>query len=217
MQPISVNKQSSIRLEGSKVLYFDPLEVKTRHDADYIFITHPHFDHFSLLSILELKKEGTFIITTKDIVEELLSVGFDEEYIMVVKPNKTYSLKNIEYKTIPAYNLHKKNHPKASGWVGYVVNLDNVIYYIMGDTDVTKEAKEVACDVLFIPVGGTYTMDCLEAATLTNYIAPKLAIPIHYGYVAGSIKDALVFKKKLDSTIHCEILLEEEKDKKNHA
>ena len=60
-------------------------------------------------------------------------------------------------------------------------------------------------------------MDCLEAATLTNYIAPKLAIPIHYGYVAGSIKDALVFKKKLDSTIHCEILLEEEKDKKNHA
>ena len=34
MQPISVNKQSSIRLEGSKVLYFDPLEVKTRHDAD---------------------------------------------------------------------------------------------------------------------------------------------------------------------------------------
>ena len=97
MQPISVNKQSSIRLEGSKVLYFDPLEVKTRHDADYIFITHPHFDHFSLLSILELKKEGTVIITTKDIVEELLSVGFDEEYIMVVKPNKTYSLKNIEF------------------------------------------------------------------------------------------------------------------------
>lgn len=217
MQPISVNKQSSIRLEGSKVLYFDPLEVKTRHDADYIFITHPHFDHFSLLSILELKKEGTVIITTKDIVEELLSVGFDEEYIMVVKPNQTYSLKNIEFKTIPAYNLHKKNHPKTSGWVGYVVNLDNVIYYIMGDTDVTKEAKEVECDVLFIPVGGTYTMDCLEAATLTNYIVPKLAIPIHYGYVAGSIKDALVFKKKLDPTIHCEILLEGEKDKKNHA
>ena len=187
MQPISVNKQSSIRLEGSKILYFDPLEVKTRHDADYIFITHPHFDHFSLLSILELKKENTVIITPKDIVEELLSVGFSEEYIMVVKPNQTYALKSMEFKTLPAYNLHKKSHPKASGWVGYLVNLDNVIYYIMGDTDAIK-----------------------EAASLTNYMAPKLAIPIHYGYVAGSIKDALVFKKKLDPSIHCEILLEEE-------
>ena len=57
MEPISVNKQSSIRISGSKTLYFDPLEREEKHDADYIFITHPHFDHFSLLSILELKKE----------------------------------------------------------------------------------------------------------------------------------------------------------------
>ena len=77
MQPISVNKQSSIRLEGSKVLYFDPLEVKTRHDADYIFITHPHFDHFSLLSILELKKEGTVIITTKEVIVHTTNVSIN--------------------------------------------------------------------------------------------------------------------------------------------
>ena len=61
---------------------------------------------------------------------------------MVVKPNKTYSLKNIEFKTIPAYNLHKKNHPKASGWVGYVVNLDNVIYYIMAILMSQKKPKK---------------------------------------------------------------------------
>ena len=82
MEPITVNKQSSIRIEGSKVVYFDPLEVSPLHDADYIFITHPHFDHFSLLSILEIKKENTVIVTTKDIVEELLSVGVNEEYIV---------------------------------------------------------------------------------------------------------------------------------------
>ena len=35
--------------------YFDADDLKERsekHDADYIFITHPHYDHFSLLSIL---------------------------------------------------------------------------------------------------------------------------------------------------------------------
>ena len=53
MEPINVNIQNSIRISGSKILYFDPLEVESKHDADYIFITHSHFDHFSLLAILE--------------------------------------------------------------------------------------------------------------------------------------------------------------------
>lgn len=208
MNPINVNIQNSICIRGSKVLYFDPLEVEGKHDADYIFITHPHFDHFSLLAILELKNEHTVFVTPKDIVEELLSIGISEEYIIIVKPNMTFALKNLEFKTIPAYNLHKKNHPKDAGWVSYIVTLDQVVYYIAGDTDVTKEAKEVKCDVAFIPVGGTYTMDCLEAATLCNIIKPKLAIPTHYGYVVGSKKDAEIFKKRLDKDITCKIFIE---------
>ena len=208
MNPINVNIQNSICIRGSKVLYFDPLEVEGNHDADYIFITHSHFDHFSLLAILELKNEHTVFVTPKDIVEELLSIGISEEYIIIVKPNMTFALKNLEFKTIPAYNLHKKNHPKDAGWVSYIVTLDQVVYYIAGDTDVTKEAKEVKCDVAFIPVGGTYTMDCLEAATLCNIIKPKLAIPTHYGYVVGSKKDAEIFKKRLDKDIACKIFIE---------
>ncbi len=207
MNPITVNKQSSIKLVGSKTLYFDPLEVESLHDADYIFITHPHWDHFSLLSILEIKKETTVFVTTKDIVEELLSIGISEEYIIVVKPNEHHTLKSLEFDTVPAYNLHKKHHPKENGWVGYVVNFDEVIYYVMGDTDATPSAKEVTCDVLFIPIGGTYTMDCLEAANLTNIIKPKLVIPIHYGYAVGTKKDAEVFKKRLEHGITCKILI----------
>ena len=207
MEPINVNIQNSIRISGSKILYFDPLEVESKHDADYIFITHSHFDHFSLLAILELKKENTIFITPKDIVEELLSIGISEEYIVVVKPNQKYVFKNIEFQTIPAYNLHQKNHRKEMGWVSYIVTLDKVVYYIAGDTDVTKEAKEVKCDVAFVPVGGTYTMDCIEAANLINLIKPKLAIPTHYGYVVGSLKDAEIFKKRLDKSIACKIYI----------
>ena len=208
---IEVNKQSSIRITGSKTLYFDPLEWNYKHDADYIFITHSHFDHFSLLSILELKKDSTIIITPKDIVEELLSIGISEEYILIVSPNQRFVLKNLEFQTIPAYNLHKKHHPKEKGWVGYLVSFDQVIYYIAGDSDVTSFAKEVKCDVAFLPVGGTYTMDCLEAANLCNIIHPKLAIPTHYGYVVGSIKDAEIFKKRLVKGIQCKILIKDEK------
>ena len=207
MEPIIVNKQSSIRIEGSKILYFDPLEMEALHDADYIFITHPHFDHFSLLSILELKKDNTVIVTTKDIVEELLSIGINEEYMVVVKPNESYVFKNLEFKTIPAYNIHHRYHKKEDGYVGYLVTLDHVIYYIMGDTDMTRDTKNVKCDILFVPIGGTYTMDCIEASDLTNSIHPKLVIPIHYGYVVGSLKDAKIFKKRLQKDIVCKIMI----------
>ena len=43
---ISVNTQSSIRIAGSKNLYFDPFKISTaEHDADIVFITHAHYDH----------------------------------------------------------------------------------------------------------------------------------------------------------------------------
>ena len=46
---ITVNTQSSIRIESRvRVIYADPLGINDDvHDADYILITHDHYDHFS--------------------------------------------------------------------------------------------------------------------------------------------------------------------------
>ena len=204
---ITVNKQSSIRIVSDKIIYVDPIDYKALHDADYIFITHPHWDHFSLVSILELKNENTIFITPKDIVEELLNVGINEENIYVVKPNLTIPLKCLEVKTIPAYNIKTKHHPKKQGWVGYLINIEGLNIYITGDSDCTKESMNVNCDILLLPIGGTYTMDYNEAAKLTNTINPTKVIPTHYGYVVGSLEDALNFKKLLNKNIKCEILI----------
>ena len=48
MAKISINARSSIRIESTKVIYFDPFKItEDKHDADVIFVTHEHFDHFS--------------------------------------------------------------------------------------------------------------------------------------------------------------------------
>ena len=48
MPNISINARSSIRIEGTKVIYFDPFKItEGKHDADIIFVTHEHYDHFS--------------------------------------------------------------------------------------------------------------------------------------------------------------------------
>ena len=46
-EQIQVNTHSSIRIGGSKVVYFDPFKIEEEtHDADVICLTHAHFDHF---------------------------------------------------------------------------------------------------------------------------------------------------------------------------
>ena len=60
--------------------------------------------------------------------------------------------------------------------IGYVFNIGFEKVYVAGDTDVTEENKNVICDIAFLPVGGTYTMNYKEASELANIIKPKIVI-----------------------------------------
>ena len=62
-------------------------------------------------------------------------------------------------------------------------------------------------DVAFIPIGGVYTMDALEAAGYVNNIKPKEVVPIHYGMVVGDEKDLIDFINNVDSDIKVNDLL----------
>ena len=54
---IDVNTQSSIKITDDKVIYIDPYKIDEElHDADFIFITHDHYDHFDVKSINNIKK-----------------------------------------------------------------------------------------------------------------------------------------------------------------
>ena len=127
--------------------------------------------------------------------------------IITVKPNENYQVEGIKFSTIPAYNTNKTFHPKENNWVGYIIELEGSKYYIAGDTDITEENKKVKCDVAFVPVGGTYTMDFKEAAHLINEIKLKIAVPIHYGSIVGTIQDATDFVKLLHPNIKGIILI----------
>ncbi len=208
LENIKVLCHSSIKFEKGQIIYFDPYNINENYnDADVIFITHSHYDHFSEEDILKVKKETTKIVVPEDLYDRSLELGFTENNILVVTPNMEYEVSNIKFKTIPAYNINKNFHPKANNWVGYLITLDNVVYYIAGDTDITEENKKIKCDVAFVPIGGTYTMTAKEAASLVNEINPKVVVPIHYGLIVGTKEDAEIFKESLNNNIECEILI----------
>ena len=208
LENIEVLYHSCIKISKGKIIYIDPFHIDIEyHDADIIFITHDHYDHFSENDIYKVKKENTKIIAPDSLLEKILVMGFKEENITTVDPGETGKIEDIEYETVPAYNIEKQYHPKENGWIGYILKIDDVKYYIAGDTDITEENRRVQCDVAFVPVGGTYTMDFKDAALLINEIQPKIAVPIHYGSVVGTKQDAEDFIKLLHSSIKGIILM----------
>ncbi len=217
---VKVLTHSSIRIEGRFVLYFDPFEMKEEpHDADIIFITHDHFDHFSPEDIRKAAKENvgpeegrnavggdaTCLVLPECMKGQEEKAGISN--VKFVRPEGILEYKGLLIKAIPAYNRLKPFHTKGKNYVGYLVTMDEVTYYIAGDTDITPENQKVRCDVALVPAGGKFTMDYKEAAKLVNQIAPRLAIPTHYGTVAGSKEDGKCFAELVDKKTEVRVML----------
>ena len=88
LEGIEVLLHSSIKISKEKVIYIDPFKIdKNYNDADIIFITHSHYDHYSIEDINKIKKEDTIIVEPKDLLEKTLNDGFKKDSIITVEPN----------------------------------------------------------------------------------------------------------------------------------
>ena len=195
---IIVNEQSSIRIGAAKTLYFDPFRLPDAPgDADVVFITHSHYDHFSPDDIEKVRKDGTVFVIPASMQADVEGLGVPSDHIVTLAPGDTAEVCGFNVEAVAAYNVNKKYHPKANGWLGYVVTVDGVRVYVAGDTDATEEAKAVRCDIAMLPIGGTYTMTAEEARNLALLLAPAAAVPTHYGTVVGDPADYDVFAEGL--------------------
>ena len=104
---------------------------------------------------------------------------------------------------VAAYNTSKRDgegkvfHPREAGWVGYDLNVRGERLYHSGDTDVIPEMDRVTgVDVALLPVSGVYVMTAQEAAEAARRIAPRVAVPMHWGEHIGSRSDAIEFAEK---------------------
>ncbi len=200
---ISINAHSSIRIDFGKVVYFDPFRIENEaHDADVIFITHDHFDHFSVEDIRKVEKESTVYV-----IPECMYNLLGGENVVVIRPNEKLIVEGMDVYALPSYNIGKPFHPKDKGYVGYLVRIEDQTVYVAGDCDVNEDNSSISCDIALVPVGGKYTMDHEQAAGLVNRLRPKLAIPTHYGDIAGGYDAGEKFRQLVDEGIRVDILI----------
>ena len=175
-------------------IFIDPWELKGQHSADIILVTHPHYDHFSPDDIRKLRTSNTAVIAPIECGEQL------GRAFKPCRAGSRFNEDGIIIEAVPAYNTGKFRapgepfHPKERQWCGYIIDIDGVHVYHAGDTDFVPEMQGFkGIDIALVPCGGTYTMTATEAAEACNAMQPSIAVPMHWGKIVGSRKDADAF------------------------
>ncbi|AFZ71642.1 MBL fold metallo-hydrolase [Natronobacterium gregoryi] len=191
---------ATVRLEGETgvVVYIDPgstrnglLEEDEPRDGDLILVSHGH--HYDPESIRRVAHDEAIVV-----VHEAIDVdGADRAdeapeqlpyEVERVRADESFVLGPLDLYTTPAYNdpagphtddQGRPYHPEGTG-CGFGVTIDGVTAFWPGDTDVLPFHEKMAVDLFLPPIGGTYTMDRHEAATLVEQIEPGLVLPVHY-------------------------------------
>jgi L-ascorbate metabolism protein UlaG (beta-lactamase superfamily) len=192
--------------DGEVNIYFDPFKIKEElPKADYIFVTHEHFDHFSLEDINKIIKSSTVLFMNEMTHKELGSKLKNK--VVMVKPMEVLDYNSLHIEGFPAYNINKFRepgkvfHPKEDKKLGFIITINGVKIYHVGDSDHIPEMDQLKSkniDILLIPISGTYVMTPQEAATSAKSINAAVSIPMHYGVIVGDGTQAEDFKAALE-------------------
>lgn len=149
-----------VTLENGKVIVFDPYDESVGYraamiTADIAVVSHSHKNHACLKNIV-----GNYTL---------------------VHEAKEYDINGVK---ITGYTLPGEDEKLTTTNKIYKVEAEGVTLLHMGDIDKVPSEEFLKSlgdiDVLFIPVGGRFTINGEQAAEICKAMEPNIIIPMHY-------------------------------------
>ena len=171
---------------------FNPLKVGLKYpknSADIVTISHGHDDHNYVEGVNDVRK--------------------------VIQGPGEYEVLGVSVIGYPVFHDDKNGSERGKNTI-YVIEMDGIRLAHLGDIghtiseDTLEELGTI--DILFIPVGGIYTINPTQAAETVRSIEPKIVIPMHY-YTNGMNEQVFAKLAKVDEFLDLTGLTAEKTDK----
>jgi L-ascorbate metabolism protein UlaG (beta-lactamase superfamily) len=164
MLQIRWHGHSCFEITNDKTIVTDPHDGKSigipapSAQADIILVSHDHYDHNSVKTV---EKTGSKIVTD----------------------SRKRSIDNVEIQGIDSFHDETKGAKRGNN-IMFKFTMENITFCHLGDLGHTLDDETVSkigqVDVLFIPIGGTFTVDDKKAWNVIKRIKPKIVVPMHY-------------------------------------
>ncbi len=167
----------------------DPFGITEDSRADFILLTHPHYDSFSEEDIARVREPDTVVVAPTSMKKQLGEVDH------FLHPGDMIQLDRIDILAVPAHNQGRNFHLPESRWVGYVFTVDGVTYYHAGHTDFLDSMAGIRCDVVFVPCCSDYTMGPTDAARTAEACGASILVPIHWGDRRETLEEEAIMEQ----------------------
>jgi L-ascorbate metabolism protein UlaG (beta-lactamase superfamily) len=126
--------------------------------GDIILVSHDHYDHNSVKSV---EKEGSKIITD----------------------SRKRKISNVQIRGVESFHDESIGAKRGSNII-FIFNIESINFCHLGDLGHNLDGNIIQkigdVDILFIPIGGTFTIDSKLAWEIVKKINPKITVPMHY-------------------------------------
>ena len=164
-----------------------------KETADVVVVSHDHDDHSNVSAV-----KGT---------------------PQVVKGSGIKTARGIQFRGIATYHDTSQGTQRGPNTV-FCFTIDDIKLCHLGDLGHVLSRGQVneigAVDILFVPVGGFYTIDAPVASQVCAQLKPKIAIPMHFKtpdctYPLAGVENFLKGKKDVIQVEDSEVEFEQER------
>jgi L-ascorbate metabolism protein UlaG (beta-lactamase superfamily) len=158
--------------------------------ADYILVSHAHFDHLGD-AVPIAQRTGATVISNLEIHNYMANQGV-AAHAMHIGGARQFPFGKVKL-TIAHHGSSFPDGSYGGNPCGFLLWLEGKVIYFAGDTALTYDMTLYGAegiDVAMLPVGDNFTMGPEDAVKAVGFLQPKVAILMHYDTFESIVQDA---------------------------
>ena len=177
-----------------------------RFAPDVFLTTHWHEDHLDAPTVHHYARQPDVVFGgPESCVVRAQIWGWPAERTVALDRGKSHKFGDV---TVTAtFARHDEEIAMTADAVGFLLDVEGVRFWDVADSEYDarlRPMREEGIDVMLVPInGGGGNMNAHEAALLAWQVAPRIAVPMHYGmwpeeqYGTGATLDPTTFRDTL--------------------